>query len=103
MNTLHIGKIAREIREGLHLTQHEMASAIGVTNVHISNIENDKSFPSQQIIDRYREQSGVDIYVLAWCLHGDIEKLPQEIQGAARRLARALQGQLRAFVGGVER
>ena len=57
---IHVGKTARDMRESLGLTQQEMAETLGVTNVHISNIENDKSFPSQQLIDRYREKFGID-------------------------------------------
>jgi len=94
----HVGNTAREIRDSLGLTQHEMAEALGITNVHVSNIENDKSFPSQQLIDRYREKFGIDLYVLAWCRHGDVEKLPPSIRKPASELAEAFQRRFEGLV-----
>ena len=41
---IHVGRTVKEFRETLRLTQHEMAAVLGVTNVHLSNIENNKSF-----------------------------------------------------------
>jgi transcriptional regulator with XRE-family HTH domain len=86
---IHVGRIARQLRETLGLTQQEIAEALGVTNVHISKIETEKSFPSQQLIDRYREEFGVDLYVYAWCQQGDVEKLPDAIRKPVADLARA--------------
>ena len=71
---IHVGNTVREFREALHLTQNEMASALGVTNVHLSNIENSKSFPSQSLIDRFRDEYEVDLYVLAWCRNAEAGK-----------------------------
>jgi transcriptional regulator with XRE-family HTH domain len=95
---IHVGHIAREIRESLGLTQHQLAEALKVTNVHISNIENEKSFPSQELIDRYREKFGIDLYVMAWCRHGDVEKLPPSIRKPANELARAFQQRYRSLL-----
>ena len=64
---IHVGRTVKEFRETLRLTQHEMAAVLGVTNVHLSNIENNKSFPSQDLIDRFRDRYEVDLYILAWC------------------------------------
>ena len=58
---IHVGRIAKQLRESLGLTQQEVARALGITNVHVSNIENEKSFPSQNLIDRYREFFEVDL------------------------------------------
>jgi transcriptional regulator with XRE-family HTH domain len=90
---IHVGHIARRVRESLGLTQQQLAEALGVSNVHVSNIENDKAFPSQNLINRYREEFGVDLNVLAWCLHGDVEKLPPAVRKPAGELARALRQQ----------
>ena len=91
---IHLGKVARYLRESYGLTQQELADAIGVTNVHVSNIENEKAAPSQQIIDRYREKFGVDLYILAWCQYGDLEKLPFAIRKPATDLAKAWKQRL---------
>ena len=87
---IHVGKTARQLRESLRLTQQEMADALGVTNVHLSNIENDKSFPSQDLIDRYREKFEVDLYILAWCRgEANEERLPPSLRKPAAQLAKA--------------
>jgi len=90
---IHVGRIARRVREARGLTQQQAAEALGVSNVHVSNIENEKAFPSQTLINRYREEFGVDLNVLAWCLHGDLEKLPPAIRRPASVLAQALRQQ----------
>ena len=45
---INVGKVARELRESLRLTQREMAHELGITNVQLSLIENSKSFPSRR-------------------------------------------------------
>jgi transcriptional regulator with XRE-family HTH domain len=84
-----LGKTARDLRHSLGLSQREVASLLGVSVVHLCNIENNKSAPSQALLDRYRDLWGVDLYVLAWCQTGDIEKLPAGVRTAAKRLATA--------------
>src|SRR5437763_990082 len=95
---INVGNIIRRLRETLGLTQQEMADALGITNVHLSNIENDKSFPSQQLIDRCRDKFGVDLYVYAWCRQGDVEKLPSAIRKPAAELARAWDAKFEEIV-----
>lgn len=97
---IHVGRIAKQLRESLGLTQQEVARALGITNVHVSNIENEKSFPSQNLIDRYREFFEVDLYVLAWCECGDLDRLPRSIREPASQLARACKER---FAESVER
>lgn len=91
---IHVGTFARELRERLGLTQHQMAEELGITNVHLSNVENDKSFPSQQLMDRYSQRFDIDLYVYAWCRAGETEKLPPGIRGPATELARACEESL---------
>jgi transcriptional regulator with XRE-family HTH domain len=96
---IHVGKTARQLRESLGLTQVEMANKLGITSIYISKIENEHSFPTRQMIERYREAFGVDLYVLAWCQHGDIEKLPAAIREPAAALAKAWEKRFGALVG----
>lgn len=67
---------------------------LGITNVHLCNIEKDKAAPSRLLLESYRETFGVDLYVMAWCVGGDIESLPASIQEAARQLQLAWQEEL---------
>ena len=89
-----LGKTARHLRETHGLTQREVAERLGVTVVHLCNIENNKSAPSPALVDRYRELWGVDLYILAWCMHGDVTSLPPAIRKPAEELAKAWKKQL---------
>jgi transcriptional regulator with XRE-family HTH domain len=89
-----LGKTARHVREAQGLNQRQAADALDVSVVHLCNIENNKSAPSPALMDRYRQLWGVDLYVLAWCLHGDIEKLPVAVRRSASELATAWKKQL---------
>jgi transcriptional regulator with XRE-family HTH domain len=91
---VHIGKTARFLREKKGLSQREAAEALGITQVHLSNIENNKSQPSPNLLERYRELWGVDLYVLAWCLHGDDSRLPEAVRKPMNQLAEAWKQQL---------
>lgn len=95
---IHVGKIARELREALGVTQMAMSETLGITNVHLCNIENEKSFPSQDLIDRYRKEFDIDLYVFAWCRHGELEKLPAPLRKPAAALSKAWEIRLKKVV-----
>ena len=91
---IQLGKTARHLREMKDLNQREAAERLGITAVHLCNVENDKAVPSSSLLARYRELWGIDLYVLAWCLNGDVNKLPASIRKPAEQLAKAWQKQL---------
>jgi transcriptional regulator with XRE-family HTH domain len=74
--------------------QKDAAALLGITTVHLCNIENNKANPSAGLIDKYRRLWGVDIYVLAWCERGQSSDLPTAIRAAADKLARVWLRQL---------
>jgi len=98
-----LGNTARELRESRGLNQKETAELLGISAVHLCNFENDKSAPSIDLIGKYRSQFGVDLYVLAWCLHGDVDSMPKGVRAATRKLADAWRTQLRLDRGQVVR
>jgi transcriptional regulator with XRE-family HTH domain len=91
---VYLGKTARRVREKQGLMQKEAAALLGITTVHLCNIENNKAIPSASLIDKYRQLWGVDIYVLAWCELGKSSDLPAAIRTAADKLARLWLRQL---------
>jgi transcriptional regulator with XRE-family HTH domain len=93
---IYLGKTVRHLRATLELTQKEMANYLNISCVHLSNIENDKSIPSPSLVDRFQELWGVDLYILAWCLHGDVAKLPKPVQLAASNLVQEWKKDLNA-------
>ena len=60
-----LGNTARHLRKSLGIKQREAAEALGVSVVHLCNVENNKSAPSAALLARYRELWDVDLYVLA--------------------------------------
>lgn len=91
---IHLGKTARYLRERKKLSQRGAADALGISQVHLSNIENNKALPSPALVNRYRELWGVDLHVLAWCLHGDPSELPEAVRGPMQDLATAWRREL---------
>jgi transcriptional regulator with XRE-family HTH domain len=91
---IHLGKTARHLRESLGLTQRAAAEQLHITSVHLCNIENNKAMPSPSLLERFRELWNVDLYVLAWCLHGEVEKLPKPLRKPMAELAKAWQEQI---------
>jgi transcriptional regulator with XRE-family HTH domain len=100
---IYVGKTARRVREKHGLMQKEAAALLGITTVHLSNIENNKAMPSAALIDKYQQLWGVDIYVLAWCELGQSSDLPVEVRNAADKLARLWLRQLDSSTEGTKK
>ena len=71
---------------------------MGVSCVHLCNVENVKAHPSPALLERFRELWDVDLYVLAWCLNGDVSKLPASMRKAAKKLADGWKRRIEAVV-----
>jgi transcriptional regulator with XRE-family HTH domain len=90
---LRLGKTARFVRERAGITQRAAAAKLGISVVHLCNIENNKSGVSEELIAKYRKLWNVDLYMLAWCMRGDISSLPPGVRGPAAKLAAAWKKQ----------
>jgi transcriptional regulator with XRE-family HTH domain len=71
------------------MTQRSAAEALGVSYVHLSNVERGKTQPSTSLVERFRQVFGVDIHVLAWCLYEDENSVPELLRVHHRQLADA--------------
>jgi transcriptional regulator with XRE-family HTH domain len=91
---IRLGRTARHLRESLGLTQRAAAQSLGISAVHLCNIEKGNSVPSPELLTRYRNTWGIDLYVLAWCLHGNTKDLPPAIRKPMRDLAKVWERQL---------
>ncbi len=91
---ISVGESARELREQIGLSQKAAADELGISNVHLCNIEKNNANPSPELLAKIRERWGVDLYVFAWCRAGDVGKLPRQIQAAAQALANGWQEQI---------
>lgn len=89
---IYLGQTARELRDSLGLTQRAAAEALGISHVHLCNIERNHAAPSQELVDRYRELWGVDLHVMAWCNKGNVKLLPKGLRKVASELAKEWRG-----------
>jgi transcriptional regulator with XRE-family HTH domain len=86
---IKLGKTARFVREKHKLSQKCAAEILGISAVHLCNIENNNAFPSPALLEKYREVWGIDLYVMAWCKFGDTSTMPAGLRHAAEVLAAA--------------
>ena len=93
---MKLGNTIRYVRQAHGQSQLEAAKLLDVSNVHLSNLENNKAHPSPEFLARATNVWGVDLHVLAWCLHGDPTKLPTGVRQAASRLTEAFRRELAA-------
>ena len=88
-----LGRTARQVREKLGMTQRAAAVALGVSSVHLSNVERGRTLPSASLIARFSEVYGIDIYVLSYC-EGSRGGGSERVCRARRKLAEALLSQI---------
>jgi transcriptional regulator with XRE-family HTH domain len=84
---MNLGDTARNLRESFGLTQRAAAERLGISSVHLCNIEKDKSRPSPELMAKYREVFGIDLYVYSWCSQPNLSKVPPGMREATQRLA----------------
>lgn len=84
---MNLGDTARHLRETFGLTQRAAADLLDVSYVHLCNIENSKSRPSPEMLARFRDVFGVDLYVYSWCCSPDMSKLPSSMRDATQRMS----------------
>lgn len=89
-----IGTTARNLRKSLGWSQRQAAEELGVSAVHLCNIEHNRARPSQALLDRYCNLWGVDLYVLTWCESGEVQSLPSGVRRAAEKLSAAWRDQI---------
>lgn len=86
MSKPSLGKAAKRIRESVGLSQRDAAKELGISDVYLCNIERDKKTPSLDLMNRFHDAWGIDLYMLACCLHGVDEKLSPEMRRATEAM-----------------
>lgn len=87
---MKLGSSIKRIREGRGLTQRAAAEVLGISDVHLCNLEHGKLRPSSALLDKMFEAWGVDVYILA-CLHGGepgLKRFPRALQKPVQELRR---------------
>lgn len=86
---IKLGSTIKYVREAKGLTQRAAAGVLGVSDVHLCNLEHDKARPSAGLLKKMHEEWDIDLYILSWCLHGDLKRLPKAVRGPMEQLGRA--------------
>ena len=89
-----LGSTVRYVREKLGMTQKAAAETLGVSSVHLSNVERGVTTPSALLISRFAAVYGIDVYVLNYCTDDEKGDAPEAVKLARRKLAEALRRQL---------
>jgi transcriptional regulator with XRE-family HTH domain len=88
-----LGRTARYVRAKLGLTQRAAAEALGISAVHLSNVERGVTPPSASLIERFNALYKVDVWVLAYCEDEQGDDT-EGVRQARRCLGEALRRQL---------
>jgi transcriptional regulator with XRE-family HTH domain len=91
---LQLGPTARYVRQSRGLSQRAAAEELGVSYVHLSNVERGRADPSTALVARFSTVFGVDLHVLAWCLFENDLSIPEDLRGPRKVLAEAWKKQL---------
>lgn len=91
---LPVYKAIKRIREALGWTIARMASEVGVHRTTWSKFESARYEVSLGTLERFRDVTGIDAYVLAYALHYDASHLSEEVQKAHRTLNAAWESQI---------
>lgn len=81
-----LGKKVKQIRLAHHLTQDQVAKALGVTPGYISNVENNRSLMTLRMLTYYAQLTGMSLDYLAGTIDQDYKEdaLDREILNALR-------------------
>jgi transcriptional regulator with XRE-family HTH domain len=93
-----LGQAARYLRQRLCLSQRAAAGELGISFVHLSNIENGNASPSPKVIEKYYEAWGIDLYMFAVGMFTDHARLPGPLRGPLHDLTEAWQQELESVV-----
>jgi transcriptional regulator with XRE-family HTH domain len=76
-----IGKRLRELREAKGLSQSDVGDRSDLPRTHVSLVENGRSTPTLQVLERWANALGVDLYQLFVVGDGqpDAPELPERI------------------------
>jgi len=91
---IKLGSTIKYVREAKGLTQRAAARVLGVSDVHLCNLEHDKARPSAGLLKKMHQEWNTDLYILSWCLHGDLMRLPKAVRAPMEQLARAWRSEL---------
>lgn len=91
---INLGAAARYLRERLQLSQRKAAAELGISHVHLSNIENGHTSPTASMIEKYHTAWGIDLYMLAVVRFSDEDRLPACMENVISQLHEAWDAEI---------
>lgn len=85
--TISLGKAARELRQKLDLSLRAAAEELDISYVHLCNVENEKTSPSPETVEKFHVAWGIDLYMYAVAFHSDDRETPKSLRGPVKALA----------------
>jgi len=85
---IRLGKASQELRKRLKLSLRDAAAELGISYVHLCNVENDKASLSPDTIERFYDAWGIDLYMYALAFHSDDRNTPKALRAPVKALAK---------------
>lgn len=86
---INLGEAARHLRERLGLSQRAAAQELGISHVHLNNIENGKASPTAAMIEKYYQAWNIDLYMFAVANFTTDDRVPASLQSAVGKMRQA--------------
>jgi transcriptional regulator with XRE-family HTH domain len=93
-----LGDAASYLRERFGLSQRAAARELGISHIHLNNIENGKVSPTASMIEKFYDAWGVDLYMLAVAKFSSKERIPARLSKAVGALASAWDREIEAVL-----
>lgn len=84
---ISLGKAAQDLRTKLCLSLRHAALELGVSYVHLCNVENGKASPSPEMLEKFHDAWGIDLYMYALAFFPDDRETPKALRGPSKALA----------------
>ena len=81
---ISLGKASHDLRNRLKLSLRGAAAELGISYVHLCNVENGKASLSPDTIERFHDAWGIDLYMYALAFHGDDRGTPKALRGPVK-------------------
>jgi transcriptional regulator with XRE-family HTH domain len=95
---INLGEAARDLRMKLNLSLREAEVELGISYVHLCNIENGKVTPSQKIVERFHDAWGIDLYMFALAFHSDAGATPRALRQPVKALEEGCRRHIEALL-----
>jgi transcriptional regulator with XRE-family HTH domain len=90
----HIGDAIKYLRDRLGLSQRAAARELGISHIHLNNIENGKVSPTADMLEKFYSTWGIDVYMVAVAKFSSKREIPAQLADSVRALAAAWDGQI---------